>query len=149
MNCVLDTNILVYTAAPTSDVRATRARDLVNRAIRHGSVVLLLQTLGEFADVALRKFRIDAVAVRDRIDAWRNVLPVRAATDADVMAALLTVRDHKIRFWDALLCAAAAQTGARYLLTEDLQDGRHLGGITIINPSSQLNDALIDSILPL
>ena len=43
-----DTNVLVYATASISDARAVRARDLIARAMRAASSVLLLQVLAEF-----------------------------------------------------------------------------------------------------
>ena len=37
-------------------------------------------------------------------------------------------------WWDALILAAALQSGARYLLTEDLQSGQEVDTLTIVNP---------------
>ena len=50
-----DTNVLVYATASISDVKVIRARDLVARAMRAASSVLLLQTLAEFSNVAIRE----------------------------------------------------------------------------------------------
>jgi predicted nucleic acid-binding protein len=50
-----DTNILVYATASVPDVKAVRARDLIARAMRAGWTILLLQTLAEFPNVAIRK----------------------------------------------------------------------------------------------
>jgi predicted nucleic acid-binding protein len=48
-------NVLVYATTAISDVKAMRARDLIARGIRAASSVLLLQTLAEFSNVAIRK----------------------------------------------------------------------------------------------
>ena len=61
-----------------------------------------------------------------------------------MIAALNLVQDHRIGFWDALLCATADRTGLQYLLSEDMQDGRRLGNLTIVNPFRPENAALID-----
>ena len=58
------------------------------------------------------------------------------------------VRDHRIGFWDALMCATASRAGLQYLLSEDLQDGRQLASLRIVNPFRPENAALIDRILP-
>jgi predicted nucleic acid-binding protein len=58
------------------------------------------------------------------------------------------VRDHRIAFWDAMLCATASRAGLHYLLSEDMQDGRRFGALTIVNPFRPENAALIDRILP-
>lgn len=77
-----DTNVLVYATASISDVKVIRARDLVARAMRAASSVLLLQTLAEFSNVAIRKARIPVADIRRTIDAWRAVLPVQGPTIA-------------------------------------------------------------------
>ena len=65
-----DTNVLVYATASISDVKVMRARDLIARAMRAASSVLLLQTLAEFSNVAIRKGRIPVKDIRRTIDAW-------------------------------------------------------------------------------
>jgi predicted nucleic acid-binding protein len=142
-----DTNVLVYATASISDVRVTRARDLIARAMRAASSILLLQTLAEFSNVAIRKARIPVKDIRTTIDAWRAVLPVQAADGSDLLTALEAVREHRLAFWDAMLWASAQRAGVRHLLTEDLQDGFSLQGVTFINPFNGENDLLIDEVL--
>ena len=144
-----DTNVLVYATASINDAKAMRARDLVARAMRAGTSVLLLQTLAEFANVAIRKAGIPIEDIRKTIDAWQAVLLVQAADDEDLAAALETVRAHHLAFWDAMLWASAKRVGVRHLLTEDMQDGFVLQGVKFVNPFKRANDQLIDKILPL
>jgi predicted nucleic acid-binding protein len=143
-----DTNVLVYATASISDVKVIRARDLVGRAMRASSSVLLLQTLAEFSNVAIRKARIPVEDIRRTIAAWHAVLPVKAADDSDLFVALEAVGAHRLAFWDAMLWASARRVGVRHLLTEDLQDGFALQGVTFINPFKRENDQLIDEVLP-
>ena len=142
-----DTNVLVYATASISDVKVIRARDLVARAMRAASSVLLLQTLAEFSNVAIRKARIPVEDIGRTIDAWRAVLPVQAADDSDLLVALEAVRAHRLAFWDAMLWASARRAGVRHLLTEDYQDGFALQGVMFINPFKRENDQLIDEVL--
>ena len=44
--------------------------------------------------------------------------------------------------------ATAQRAGIDYLLSEDMQDGRRFGELTIVNPFRTENAALIDRILP-
>jgi predicted nucleic acid-binding protein len=143
-----DTNVLVYATASSHDPKAVRARDLIARAMRAGWTILLLQTLAEFANVAIRKAGIPIEEIRKTIDAWRTVLPVQAADDEDLAAALEAVRAHRLPFWDALLWASAQRAGVRCLLTEDLQDGFMLQSVRFVNPFKRANDHLIDEVLP-
>jgi predicted nucleic acid-binding protein len=142
-----DTSILVYATASGSDAKALRARDVIARAMRSGWAILLLQTLAEFANVAIRKAGIPISDVRRTIDAWRAVLPVQAADDGDLTAALEAVRAHRLPFWDAMLWASAQRAGVRCLLTEDLHDGFILQSVRFINPFKRVNDRLVDEVL--
>jgi predicted nucleic acid-binding protein len=109
-----DTNILVYATARVPDAKALRARDLIGRAMRAGWTILLLQTLAEFANVAIRKAGIPIEDIRRTIDAWRAVVPIQAADDDDLAAALEAVRAQRLSFWDALW-ASAQRAGVRCL----------------------------------
>jgi predicted nucleic acid-binding protein len=142
-----DTNILVYATASVVDARVERARDLLARGMHAASGVLLLQTLAEFSNVALRKARIPVSKIRKTIDAWCAVLPVQAADTEDLLMALDAVRQHRIAFWDAILWASAQRAGVNYLLTEDFQDGFVLRGVTFVNPFNPANDQLIDELV--
>ncbi len=42
--------------------------------------------------------------------------------------------DANISFWDALIVAVAARSGARRVLSEDLNSGQVIAGMTIHNP---------------
>jgi len=145
--CALDANIFVYTVGPATDPKRVRSRELIIRSMRSGTGVILLQALAEFGSVATRKLGIDADDVRRRVRAWCNVMPARAAAEEDLLVALQIVRDHRFQFWDALLCATAARAGVRYLLTEDLQDGRSLLRMRIVNPFTPANNSLINRVL--
>ena len=145
---IFDTNILVYATFAAPDAKTNRARDLIVRGMRAGWGILLLQTLAEFSSVAIRKAGISVDEIRTTIDAWRAVLPVQAADDSDLTAALDAVKMHRLAFWDAMLWASAQRAGVRHLLTEDLQDGFELQGVMFINPFERANDQLVDEILP-
>ena len=148
MACTFDTNILVYTLPNPANTKREQARNLLIRGAKDSANVLLLQALAEFSYVAARKFALNAASIRRRVDDWRAAIPVHIAEEGDLSAALLLVENHRISFWDALMCATAERVGLRYFLTEDLQDGRRLGKLTIINPFRPENSRLIDRILP-
>ena len=142
-----DTNVLIYATAPVADSKVTRARDLFARAMRTASSVLLLQTLAEFSNGAIRKAKIPVKDVLRTIDAWRAVLPVQAAEESDLLLALEAVEAHRLAFWDAMLGVCACRVGVKNMLSEDLKDGFVLRGVTFINPIRPENDRLIDGIL--
>jgi predicted nucleic acid-binding protein len=148
VNCTFDTNVLIYTLVKPPDPTAERAQELLARCIHGSAALLLLQALAEFSHVAMRKFAVSAGEVRRRVDAWRGIMTVYAAGTEDLDLALAFVGDHRIGFWDALMCSTAERAGISHMLSEDLQDGRRLGSLTIVNPFRPENSRLIDRILP-
>jgi predicted nucleic acid-binding protein len=48
--------------------------------------------------------------------------------------AVILARDHGFSYYDALIVAAALEARCDTLLSEDLQDGRVIDGLTIRNP---------------
>ncbi|HEX9700007.1 MAG TPA: hypothetical protein VGD06_11160 [Acidobacteriota bacterium] len=55
----------------------------------------------------------------------------------DVVAAIDLHRLHGFSIWDALIVRAALISGCRVLYTEDMQDGRRIDGLRIVNPFAQ------------
>jgi len=148
MACTFDANILVYTLPSPANAKRQHARELLIRAARNPANVLLLQALGEFSHVAARKFGLNVASIRRRVEDWCAAMGVRAAEEEDLSAALSLGERHRLGFWDALMCATAERVGIKYLLSEDMQDGRRFGDLTIVNPFRPENAGLIDRILP-
>lgn len=46
-------------------------------------------------------------------------------------------QSDEFSFWDSLIVEAAFQSGCCTLLSEDMQDGREIGPLTIRNPFKQ------------
>jgi predicted nucleic acid-binding protein len=124
----LDTNILVY--AQQTGTKATISRDLINQG---GTVSA--QVLNELANVLRKKQGIswhDIELVFDDID---NALDPACPLTAKISrAALALARDDGFAFDDALIVAAAIEAGCDTLYSEDMQHGRSVGGLTIVNP---------------
>lgn len=124
-----DTNVLIYAFA-AGDWRSARAESL----LAEGGVIGV-QVLNEFTNVVRRKLgwgwsQADAaLAVIAELTG-----PARSLTAAIHAKAVKLARNNSLSFYDALIVAAAADAGCRVLLTEDLQHGRNLGGVTIQNP---------------
>jgi len=125
----LDTNILIYAFA-AGDPRSTPAEGL----LAEGGVISV-QVLNEFTHVARRKSawpwdRIDSALaiVLELVDA------VRPLTVGIHERAMRVARESQLSFYDALIVASAADAGCQALLTEDLQHGCAIDGVTIKNP---------------
>jgi predicted nucleic acid-binding protein len=147
LSVAFDTNVLVYAVDRSEGGRHLTASLLIERALRKRRGVLILQTLAEFYAVTTGKLKgrpEDALRFLDRL---RAVLAVHAVDQRDFDRATRGDR-HGLSFWDALLWATADRIGVRYLLTEDYQDGRTLGGVTFVDPFKADNERLLAEILP-
>ena len=129
----LDTNILVYAVDRDAGERHERSRELIGRAARR-DCVLTVQALGEFFHATTRKNLLEAARARAFVRDWLDVFPVTAADDTALVDAMEAVEEHRLSFWDAMLWATARRIGCSAILSEDMQDGRRLSGVAIINP---------------
>jgi predicted nucleic acid-binding protein len=143
-----DTNVLAYAIDATAGDRHTRAVEIIRRVSQSGEALLILQTAAEFYAVARRKLGTTPDDARAFLARLRAVLPVHGATEPDLDKAIAATEHHGISFWDAMLWATADRIGVRWLLTEDFQDGRTLGGVTFVDPFKAENERLLAEILP-
>jgi predicted nucleic acid-binding protein len=133
--CFVDTNVLVYALAGDDAKRSPVAQNLVRELMTEQVFRTSIQVLQELFVTLTRKIRTPLTAEQagrylDQIAAWPViVLDYRAMRDAIELS-----DSAKLSFWDALILVAASRSGARRLYTEDLQDGRTVLGVEIVNP---------------
>ena len=131
----VDTNVLVYAFAPDDAVRSPIAIQLVEELMASNTFRTSTQVLQELfvtltrtggktigADLALHF--VDQIAAFQTVTNDYSI--IRAGAE-------LSSR-HKLSFWDALIVAAAARSGATRLYSEDLQHGRKILGVEVVNP---------------
>jgi predicted nucleic acid-binding protein len=132
---LVDTNVLVYAHDRSETRKQPIAQALLEVLWRTRSGVLSTQVLQEFYVVTTRKFDppMRRGAARE-IVALYGEWPIVQVDVALILAASKLEERHAFSFWDALVVEAARRCGATRLLTEDLQAGRRIGGISIENP---------------
>lgn len=144
----IDTNVLLYAADSNGDRnKHALAFELLDRASERRRALLPLQALSEFYAVAVRKFGAAPADAAALVDAWSEAFPVYPAGPADMSDAMRVHARHGLSFWDAMIWSVARRSGARLLLSEDLQDGRDLEGVRFINPFAATNADLISEFL--
>jgi predicted nucleic acid-binding protein len=131
----VDTNVLVYAHDRSETRKQPIAQALLDVLWRTRRGVLSTQVLQEFYVVTTRKFdppmrRGAAREIVALYGEWR-IVQVDVAL---ILAASKLEERHAFSFWDALVVEAARRGGATRLLTEDLQAGRRIGGVSIENP---------------
>ena len=97
--------------------------------------IISVQVLNELAAVLRRKFRLEWDAIADALADVRAALGPAHPVDVEIhLRAVALARSHDFSFYDALIVASAIAAGCDTLLTEDLQAGRRIAGMTIVNP---------------
>jgi len=123
-----DTNILVH--AQQTGGKADRAR-----ALLAGGGRLSVQVLNEFTAVSRRKQGRDWREIAEAVsDVLTMVDPPLALTLDLHAAARALAEDHRLSFYDALVVAAAIEGECDILYSEDMQHGRGIGRLAIVNP---------------
>jgi predicted nucleic acid-binding protein len=95
--------------------------------------VVSLQVLQEYFVSVTGKLKLDAELAKRRVEVFAR-FQVSEPTVSDILAAIDLHRLHGFSYWDALVIRCASQSGCSVLLTEDLQNGRVVDGVEIVNP---------------
>lgn len=128
MTAFLDTNLLVY--AQTTDPKSEIAR----QAIAEGGTISV-QVLNEFANVLRRKLGLNWDEIAEALEDVKTALgPARPIGLDTHNTAVELSRAHGFHIYDSLIVAAALEAECDQLLTEDLQAGRRIEGLAIVNP---------------
>jgi predicted nucleic acid-binding protein len=131
----LDTNILVYAVDRDAGDRHQHSKGLVARAAQ-SDCVLTVQALAEFFHATTRKKLLQPAVARTFVRDWLEVFRITSADEWAFADAMDAVEEHRLSFWDAMIWATARRTGCSAVISEDMQDGRRLGGVEFINPFS-------------
>ena len=146
MILTLDTNVLYYAGDALSPDKRRVARAVLNRAIAV-DCILTTQVLGEFLSVVGRR---DPAALTDACalaQGWSRLLPIIGTTPEHLLQAAMLSARYKLQFWDSLIITVARSAGAAVMLTEDMQDGATIDGVTLLNPFNPANSAALDALL--
>ena len=85
--------------------------------------------------VSRRKQGRDWDAIAEAVsDVLTMVDPPQTLTLDLHTAARVLAEDHRLSFYDALIAASAIEAGCDILYSEDMQHGRTIGGLAIVNP---------------
>jgi len=134
----LDTNILIYSISPDPDDAMKRgvSEDLLDR----NDCLLSMQVLNEFVHQATRKtrpWRLSRERAIRLTETWRR-FPVLPIDNIVFELASTHFQRENYSWWDCLIVAAAIVSGCDTLATEDLQHGRVIDGVRIVNPFPEL-----------
>lgn len=130
----LDTNVLVYCSDSGEPERQERCRRLVRHLRSQHRAVISTQVLQEFYVVATRKAGIAPLKAK-AISSNLRQMPTVTVTPELIEQAIDCHQADQLSFWDALIVVTACSAGCAYLLTEDLNPGQSIRGLTVVNPA--------------
>ena len=142
----LDTNILIYAVDRSAGERHRIARSLLTRA-GGGRGVLTQQVIGEFLNVGRKTAQLDQRLLRRIAAGLCGVFPILPTRRETLFDAFDLAERHVLQFWDAVIVAVCGTNDVTALLTEDMNDGQVVAGVTILNPFRADNEARITSLL--
>ena len=130
VDCVLDTNILVY-AITGQGIKCERASALVQSA----NWGISAQILQEFYVTVTRKPvpPLSPATAAAFVEQFRKFpcIPI----DSDIVeSAIAHSERYRISYWDGAIIAAAEVLGASTLYSENLQHGQQYGPVRALNP---------------
>lgn len=124
-----DTNVLLYLLS-TDAAKA----DVVEETLAAGATISV-QVLNEFASVALRKLGMKVAEVREALEPIAAICQVVPLTQQIHSRGLQVAERYRFSFYDALIVAAALESGCTVLYSEDMQAGQVIDNtLTIKNP---------------
>ncbi len=130
----VDSNVLIY----AHDVDAGRKREVAKALLRDlwlaRTGVLSVQVLHEFYVNVTRKIRAPLSKPGARRVVGTYIPWCLEPETGDVNEAFRIEDEAGISFWDALIIATAARSGATRVLSEDLNPGQIISGVTVVNP---------------
>lgn len=137
MRVALDTNVLAYLfnveRVPEDADKIDVAPALIEKLASRVTIVVATQVLGELFNLLVKTGarREDA---RDIVNVCTAKFEIVASASTTFLKAADLATDHRLQIWDALILCTAAEAGCSLFLSEDLNDGFVISGITVANP---------------
>ena len=124
----IDSNVVLYLLSGDA-VKADRAE-----ALLEAGGVISVQVLNEVASVCRRKLKMPWEEVDPLLLAVKSACDVLPLTLASHEKAVEVAKRFQLSLYDANIVATALLSGAKVLLSEDMQSGMLIDGLLIQNP---------------
>ncbi|MFC2171763.1 PIN domain-containing protein [Acidobacteriota bacterium] len=131
----VDSNILVYRRDLAAGPKQKRAWKWLDLLWKQRTGRLSIQVLNEFYITVTQRFSpgLSQEEAREEVQDYFAWKPVPITTE--IVKLGFDIQDRfRFSYWDSLIISAALSSGCRFLLSEDLQDGQDLDGLTVLNP---------------
>lgn len=130
----VDTNVLIYGHDVDARVKHEVAKNILQQLWSERSGVLSMQVLQEFYVNVTRKVSTPLSKDKARLIVNSYNLWCMETSPTEIASAFRIEDESHIGFWDALMVASAAKSGAVRILSEDLNAQQIIAGVRIENP---------------
>jgi len=134
----VDTNVLIYAHDVDAKAKHETAKRVLHGLWSERTGVLSLQVLQEFYVNVTRKIANPLSKESARLVVSTYTTWCIETTPAEIARAFRIEDESRIGFWDALILASAAKSGADRILSEDLNAGQTISGVLIQNPFASI-----------
>jgi predicted nucleic acid-binding protein len=131
----VDSNVLIYAHDSDAGARQSQAAQWLKQLWQSQNGRMSVQVLQEFYVNVTQKIPIPLAkpAAREVVRNYGSWVHSETTPSTVVRASEIS-EIWKISFWDGMIVAAAEQSEASVLLSEDLNHGQMVTGIRIVNP---------------
>jgi predicted nucleic acid-binding protein len=134
----VDTNVLIYAHDVDAKAKHETARAVLRNLWSQRAGILSMQVLQEFYVNVTRKIATPLSKDAARLVVNSYSIWCTETTPAEIATAFRIEDESRIGFWDALILASAAKSGAVRILSEDLNAQQTIAGIRMENSFAQL-----------
>lgn len=124
----IDSNVVLYLFS-SDKVKADRAESL----LQSGGLISV-QVLNEVASVCLCKLKMNWEEIDTVLETLKSTCEVLPVTLASHEKAVVLAQRYQLSLYDANIVANAILAGVKTLLSEDMQSGMLMDGVTVVNP---------------
>jgi predicted nucleic acid-binding protein len=132
----LDSNIFVCLFDEVAHKKRRIAEALTRSALEAKTGCISYQVVQETLNVLTRKLAVPVTPTHAQEFLQHMLMPLWRVMPSQKLYAEAIALQHRLRlsFYDALIVAAALESGCKRLFTEDLQHGQRIAGLRIENP---------------
>jgi len=139
----VDTDVFVYARDASEPLKQPRAHAWLEQLWSHRTGRVSVQVLNEYYVTVTRKLDPGLSRPEARADVQALMVWDPVPIDEDLVRRAFGLEDvASLSWWDALIVAAARQSGCRFVLSEDLPTGQIIDGMRIVSPFEVAPDAL-------
>jgi predicted nucleic acid-binding protein len=141
----IDTNTFIYSNDMLDEAKRSSARSWLGALTVTNAGVTNLQVLNETTNVLIKKAqRFESGDPFEKVDIFADF----GSTPLDGQTVTVAREIHlrsRYSWWDCLLLASAINLGCTHFLSEDLNDGQTIQGLTIVDPFAHSPDQILFS----